>query len=223
VQPPPGVVDLVRAEELAQTERDEAFIHGLVEDGFAGRFMASRLGSTTHISTMDADGWACSVTCTNGASSGQVVAGTGLHLNNMMGEADLNPLGFFAHEPGRRLPSMMSPTMVLGERGPEIALGSAGSARIRSAVLQVIVNVIDRGMDAEAAVRAPRLHYASDGLVYCEPGIDVDALEAAGRPVARFRDLNLFFGGAQAVVRDPETGAFSGAGDPRRGGLAVIV
>jgi gamma-glutamyltranspeptidase/glutathione hydrolase len=172
---------------------------------------------------MDVDGWACSVTCTNGACSGQVLPDTGLHLNNMMGEADLNPLGFFAHPPGRRLPSMMSPTMVLGESGPEIALGSAGSARIRSAILQVIINVLDRGMNAEDAVRAPRLHYAADGLVYCEPGIDVEALEAGGRSVARFRDLNLFFGGAQAVVRDPQTGEFSGAGDPRRGGVAVTV
>jgi gamma-glutamyltranspeptidase/glutathione hydrolase len=220
---PPSDVELAAAERRAQTERDEDFIHGLTQPGFVERFMASRLGSTTHIATMDDTGWACSVTCTNGASSGQVVPGTGIHLNNMMGEADLNPLGFFGHEPGRRLPSMMAPTMVLGAHGPELALGSAGSARIRSAILQVIINVLDRGMDAEQAVRAPRLHYASDGLVYCEPGVDVDALEAAGHSVSRFRDLNLFFGGAQAVVRDPATGAFSGAGDPRRGGVAVTV
>jgi gamma-glutamyltranspeptidase/glutathione hydrolase len=220
---PPSDVEIVRAEQLAQTERTQDFIHGLHEPGFLERFMASRLGSTTHIAAMDSDGWACSVTCTNGACSGQVVPGTGLHLNNMMGEADLNPLGFFAHPPGRRLPSMMAPTMVLGESGPEIALGSAGSARIRSAILQVMVNVLDRGMDAEQAVRAPRAHYAADGLVYCEPGVDIEGLEAAGHSVARFRDLNLFFGGVQAVVRDRETGAFSGAGDPRRGGVAVTV
>ena len=220
---PPSDVEIARAEQRAQTERNEDFIHGLHQPGFAERFMASRLGNTTHIAAMDSGGWACSVTCTNGACSGQVLPGTGLHLNNMMGEADLNPLGFFATPPGRRLPSMMAPTMVLGTAGPEIALGSAGSARIRSAILQVIINVLDRGMGAEEAVRAPRLHYGADGLVYCEPGVDVEALEAAGRSVARFRDLNLFFGGAQAVVRDPATGEFSGAGDPRRGGVAVTV
>ena len=65
---------------------------------------------------MDADGWACAVTCTNGEGSGMVVPGTGMHVNNMMGEQDLSPLGFFAHPPGRRLPSMMAPTVVLRRR-----------------------------------------------------------------------------------------------------------
>lgn len=222
-QHPPDAVTLAEVMERAEQERTEELIGGLYQDGFLERFMSSRLGSTTHISTMDRDGWACSVTCTNGACSGQSVPGTGIHLNNMMGEADLNPLGFFAHEPGRRLPSMMSPTMVLGSAGPEIALGSAGSARIRSAILQVIVNVVDRGMEAGEAVSAPRLHFSDDGIVYCEPGVEVVALEAAGRAVARFRGPNLYFGGCQAVVRDPETGVFSGAGDPRRGGRALTV
>ena len=134
--------------------------------------MASRLGSTTHISVLDGDGWACSVTCTNGEGSGIVVPGTGMHVNNMMGEQDLSPLGFFTHPPGRRLPSMMAPTVVLGTDGaPELALGSAGSNRIRSTLLQVIVNVLDRGMTAAEAVDAARLHF-EDGLVYAEPGID---------------------------------------------------
>ena len=75
--------------------------------------MASRLGSTTHISVLDDAGWACAVTCTNGEGSGLVVPGTGVHVNNMMGEQDLSPLGYFTHPPGRRLPSMMAPTVVL--------------------------------------------------------------------------------------------------------------
>ena len=125
----------------------------------------SRLGSTTHVSVLDADGWACAVTTTNGEGSGIVVPGTGIHVNNMMGEQDLSPAGFFTHPPGRRLPSMMAPTVVLGTDGaPELALGSAGSNRIRSTLLQVIVNVIDRGMAAAEAVDAPRLHF-EDGLV----------------------------------------------------------
>jgi gamma-glutamyltranspeptidase / glutathione hydrolase len=144
-----------------------------------------------------------------------------MHLNNMMGEEDLSPLGFFTHPPGRRLPSMMAPTVVLGLDGrPELALGSAGSNRIRSALLQVIVNVLDRGMDAAEAVCAPRLHF-EDRMVYAEPGIDAATLEASGHPVAWFRDLNLFFGGCQAAERDPVTGAFAGGGDPRRGGAVV--
>ena len=144
------------------------------------RSWRSRLGSTTHVSVLDADGWACAVTTTNGEGSGLVVPGTGIHVNNMMGEQDLSPAGWFTHPPGRRLPSMMAPTIVLDDGSPELVLGSAGSNRIRSAIVQVIVNAIDRGMDAQAAVDAPRLHF-EDGLVYAEPGIDADALEAAGR------------------------------------------
>jgi gamma-glutamyltranspeptidase / glutathione hydrolase len=218
---PPDALALVGAMARAQSERTPEFLTGLSEPGFLDRFMAARLGSTTHISVLDGDGWACSVTCTNGEGSGIVVPGTGVHVNNMMGEQDLSPLGFFTHPPGRRLPSMMAPTVVLGTDGaPELALGSAGSNRIRSTLLQVIVNVIDRGMDAAAAVDAPRLHF-EDGLVYAEPGIEADALEAAGYRMAWFRHLNLFFGGCQAVERDPQTGTLDGAGDPRRGGAVV--
>jgi gamma-glutamyltranspeptidase / glutathione hydrolase len=218
---PPDALALVAAMEKAQAERTPEFLAGLPEPGFLDRFMASRLGSTTHISVIDGDGWACAVTCTNGEGSGIVVPGTGVHVNNMMGEQDLSPLGFFAHPPGRRLPSMMAPTVVLAPDGaPELALGSAGSNRIRSALLQVIVNVIDRGMNAAEAVDAPRLHF-EDGLVYSEPGIDGAGLEAHGRTIAWFRDRNLFFGGCQAVERHPDSGALDGGGDPRRGGAVV--
>jgi gamma-glutamyltranspeptidase/glutathione hydrolase len=218
---PPGAAALVEAMERAQAERTPAFLSGLAEPGFAARFMASRLGTTTHISVLDADGWACSVTCTNGEGSGIVVPGAGVHVNNMMGEQDLSPLGFFSHPPGRRLPSMMAPTVVLGTDGePELALGSAGSNRIRSALLQVIVNVVDHGLDAAPAVDAPRLHF-EDGVVYAEPGIDTAALEARDLTLELFRDRNLFFGGCQAVERHPATGALDGAGDPRRGGAVV--
>ena len=162
------------------------------------------------------------MTCTNGEGSGVVVPGTGIHLNNIMGEEDLNPLGFHVFAPGRRMPSMMAPTVVLRDGEVELVVGSAGSNRIRSAILLTIVGVVDRGLDARAAVEAPRIHY-EDGTVYVEPGIDADALAAAGHEVAPFRAPNLFFGGVQAVQRDPATGAVLGAGDPRRGGAAVAV
>jgi gamma-glutamyltranspeptidase/glutathione hydrolase len=131
----------------------------------------------------------------------------------MMGEQDLSPLGWFTHPPGRRLPSMMAPTVVLAGGAPELVLGSAGSNRIRSAILQVIVNVLDRGMDAQAAVDAPRVHL-EEGIVYAEPGVDP---EGVAEPVAWFRERNLFFGGCQAV----EGRGFTGGGDPRRGGAVV--
>jgi gamma-glutamyltranspeptidase/glutathione hydrolase len=150
-----------------------------------------------------------------------VVPGTGLHLNNMLGEQDLNPLGFHRYPPGRRLPSMMAPTVVVRDGMAELVLGSAGSNRIRSAILQTIVRVIDEGMRAGEAVEAPRVHY-EDGVVYAEPGVDLSAVEASGRPLARFRDRNLFFGGVQAVECDRD-GLFWGGGDPRRGGATVTV
>jgi gamma-glutamyltranspeptidase/glutathione hydrolase len=218
---PPSLEALVSAMDATQRERTPGFLDGLDEPGFAERLLANRLGSTTHVSVIDAAGGACSVTCSNGEGAGIVVPGTGIHLNNMLGEHDLNPLGFHRFPAGRRMPSMMAPTAVLRDGTPELVLGSAGSNRIRSAILQTIVAALDHGLRADDAVRAPRIHY-EDGVVYAEPGVDVEALEAGGHAIARFRALNLFFGGVQAVERDAATGALSGGGDPRRGGAAVV-
>src|SRR5215210_965436 len=218
---PPAITDIVDVMEAVQAQRTPEFVEGLAEPGFADRFLASRLGSTTHISVVDREGRACSVTCTNGEGSGVIVPGTGVHVNNIMGEQDLSPLGFFRYAPGRRMPSMMAPTAVVDADGHvELVLGSAGSNRIRSAILQVVVGAVDHGLAAGDAVLAPRVHF-EDGLVYAEPGPGRDALRAAGRDIVAFRDLNLFFGGVQAVERDPRTGVLSGAGDPRRGGVAL--
>jgi gamma-glutamyltranspeptidase/glutathione hydrolase len=230
---PPPVTAIIDAMALAQDARTSAFLAGLHEPGFAERFLGggdpavtrslggSRLGSTTHVAALDPTGGACSVTCSNGSASGVIVPGTGVHLNNMLGESDLNPEGFHRHPPGRRMPSMMSPTVLMRGGVAELAVGSAGSNRIRSAILQTIVRCVDEGLGAQAAVDAPRAHY-EDGIVFVEPGIDVAALESAGRTVRPFGERNLFFGGAQAAARDPE-GRMSGGGDPRRGGAAALV
>ena len=207
--------------EAAQAERTPDFLEHLHEPGFLQQFMSSRLGSTTHVSVLDADGWACAVTTTNGEGSGLVVPGTGIHVNNMMGEQDLSPAGWFTHPPGRRLPSMMAPTVVLDEGSPELVLGSAGSNRIRSAILQVIVNAIDLGMDAQAAVDAPRAALRGRAGVRRARASTTRRWRPPGRNVAWFREPNLFFGGCQAVERHHETRAFSGGGDPRRGGAVV--
>jgi gamma-glutamyltranspeptidase / glutathione hydrolase len=222
----PSIERVVDVMETTQRERTPEFLAGLDDPAFVSRFLTRRgggaLGSTTHISVIDRDGWACSVTCSNGSCSGVVVPGTGVHLNNMLGEQDLNPLGFHRHPPGRRLPSMMAPTVVLRDGAPELVLGSAGSNRIRSAILQTIIRVLDDRLRAGEAVRAPRVHF-EDGVVYAEPGVDTAPLETGGRVIARFRELNLFFGGVQAVQRDPGGGGFFGGGDPRRGGEAIVV
>ncbi len=223
--------------ESTNRARDEAFHEGLRTEGFLERFLAkqaldsvatevrSRLGNTTHISVMDAEGGCASVTCSNGSCSGVVVPGTGVHLNNMLGEEDLNPLGFHRHTPGTRVPSMMAPTVVLRDGRPEIAIGSAGSNRIRSAILQTVLGVVDHGLPAQEAVSAPRIH-VEQGQVDAEPGVDgaaLDLLDQAGWTVRRWSELNLFFGGVQAVARNPDTGHLTGGGDPRRGGVATVV
>jgi gamma-glutamyltranspeptidase/glutathione hydrolase len=220
----PTVTQVVEVMESTQRERTPEFLVGLDDPEFVRDFLAGpggRLGSTTHVAALDRDGWACSVTSSAGSASGVIVPGTGVHLNNMMGEQDLNPQGFHRHPPGRRMPSMMSPTIVLRDGSPELAVGSAGSNRIRSAVLQTIIRSLDEGLSAQAAIDAPRVHY-EDGIVYAEPGIDAETLVHAGYEVAPFRDRNLFFGGAQAVARGGD-GRFSGGGDPRRGGAATVV
>jgi gamma-glutamyltranspeptidase / glutathione hydrolase len=230
----------VIAEVIASTNRarDEDFLEGLATEGYLEQFLAkealdsvaievrSRLGNTTHISVMDAEGACASVTCSNGSCSGVVVPGTGVHLNNMLGEQDLNPLGFHRHTPGARVPSMMAPTVVLSaDDRPEMALGSAGSNRIRSAIIQTIIGVIDHGLPAQEAVSSPRLHVEGRELD-AEPGLPegpLDRLEAGGWRVRRWSEQNLFFGGVQAVARNPATGALTGGGDPRRGGVAETV
>ena len=218
----PSTAELVAVMEAVQAERTAEFLDGLAEPGFGSRLIASRLGSTTHISVVDAGGLACAVTCTNGEGCGLVVPGTGIHVNNIMGEEDLSPLGFHTAPPGRRMPSMMAPTAVLDSAGElELVLGSAGSNRIRSAILQTILGVLDHGLAVEVAVEAPRVHVEA-GTVYAEPGVALDALRAAGRPVVAFRDRNLFFGGVQAVQRASAGGALRGAGDPRRGGAVAV-
>jgi gamma-glutamyltranspeptidase/glutathione hydrolase len=245
-----GVEQFVAATEAANARRTDDFHVGLHDEAYVERFLATdldqvaeriragdwvgghggaggpadRLGSTTHLAVLDAQGNCASVTCSNGTGSGVVVPSTGVHINNMLGEEDLNPQGFHRIPPGRRVSSMMSPTLALRDGEVVLGLGSAGSNRIRSAILQTAVRVLDDGMDAGDAVRAGRLHFEAN-TVQAEPGVDETGLadlERRGVPVVRWKRENLFFGGAQAVARDPGTGELSGGGDPRRGGAVVF-
>jgi gamma-glutamyltranspeptidase/glutathione hydrolase len=223
---------LVAAMDAANRRRGAEFAEALYEEGMEAGFLdpggldlaaADLLGSTTHISVLDGDGMCASVTCSNGSGSGVLVPGTGVILNNMLGEEDLNPLGFHRIAPGRRVPSMMAPTVVLRDGEIVLGVGSAGSNRIRSAILQTVVRTVEEGLPVAAAIEAPRLHFEA-GVLQAEPGIDEGALarlEARGIPVARRPAINLFFGGVQAVARDPATGELSGGGDPRRGGAVA--
>jgi gamma-glutamyltranspeptidase/glutathione hydrolase len=196
--------------------RDRRFAAQLYRGGLAKRL----LSGTTHISVVDAAGDAASLSSSLGSGSGVVVPGTGIHLNNMLGELDL--VG--ASTPGARLTSMMAPSLVLRENRPRLVVGSAGSARLRGAILQAIVNVVGHGLGVREAIEAPRVHL-EESLLHCEGGADprqLDALEAMGWQLVRWGSRNLFFGGVSGVeVR--HDGSLAAAGDPRRGGAGVVV
>jgi gamma-glutamyltranspeptidase/glutathione hydrolase len=178
---------------------------------------------TTHISVVDERGNAASLTASIGSGSGVIVPGTGIHMNNMLGEYDLNPPDRQAR-PGARLTSMMAPSLALQDGRPRLVVGSAGSIRLRGAIMQIVVNVVHHGLPVEAALEAPRIHF-EDGQVHCEGGADsaeLDRLEELGYHLVRWRRRNLYFGGAAAVERLPD-GSLAAAGDPRRGGHGIVV
>lgn len=178
---------------------------------------------TTQISVVDADGNAASLTASTGSGSGVVVPGTGVHLNNMLGEHHLN-LARRRRQPGGRLTSMMAPSIVLREGQPRLVVGSAGSSRLRGAILQIVVNAIGHGLPVGDAISAPRVHL-DEGHVHCEGGsepAELDELERRGFDVVRWRRRNLYFGGAAAVEVQPG-GDLAAAGDPRRGGHGIVV
>ncbi len=178
---------------------------------------------TTHITVMDELGNQASMTVSNGEGCGHLVPGTGFMLNNMLGEEDLNPGGFHRWREDVRISSMMCPTLLDLTDGTRIAMGSGGSNRIRSAILQVALNLVDHELPVEAAVQAPRLHLES-GTLHIESGFADEALRELtgdGHKHHHWPELNLFFGGVHAVQWHPRTG-FSGAGDPRRGGIFTL-
>jgi gamma-glutamyltranspeptidase/glutathione hydrolase len=178
---------------------------------------------TTHISVVDGHGNAASLTASTGAGSGVIVPGTGIQLNNMLGEFDLAVTGGISR-PGLRFTSAMAPSLVLREGRPRLVVGSAGSLRLRGAILQVIVNVVAHRLGVREAIDRPRVHLATP-LVDVEGGNDpseLDRLEALGYQLGRWQSRNLFFGGT-AGVELLEDGTLAAAGDPRRGGHGVVV
>ena len=180
-------------------------------------------GNTSHISAIDDSGLAVSITTTAGENAGYVLGDTGLALNNILGELDLNPKGFHVQTPGDRMMSMMAPTIVCYHGKPVIAVGSAGSNRLRSAIFQTISNIIDFGMTPEQAINAPRVHH-EDGILHLEGGVSpsvAQELEEKGFQVKLWTDRNLFFGGAQAVTNFD--GQLKGGADKRRGGAVLSV
>ena len=178
---------------------------------------------TTHISVIDAEGNAASVSLSNGEGNGFAVGRFGFMLNNMLGEEDVAPGGLWRE--GTRLSSMMAPTVILEADGTVTALGTGGSNRIRTAILQVAVNLLTHGMRLDDAVAAPRLHVERCGTTSFEPGLSETAeaaFRALGEKGQAWPAQNLFFGGVHAARRHTK-GDVEGAGDPRRQGAASVV
>ncbi len=183
------------------------------------------LRGTTQISVIDALGNAASMTLSNGEGCGYMVPGTGIVLNNLLGEEDINPHGFHRWPCDVRMCSMMAPSLVERPDGVIAAVGSGGSNRIRTAILQVLLNLLEFGMTVEDAVTSPRIHFEND-LLSIEPGFcegDIAALAEDFPNMEKWRERNLFFGGVHTVQFDPGAGSFEGAGDMRRGGVTLTV
>lgn len=227
---------LAEVMRLTNQARKDGYDANIYQKGLAGRFLApehvaqydhklaetfSKWGSTTHISAIDAEGNAASATTTNGEGSSYIVPGTGIMVNNILGEEDLNPHGFHQWLPNRRISSMMAPTIVLKDHKPEIVLGSGGSNRIRTAILQVISNIIDFKMPVEVAVSSSRIHWEKN-VFSVEPGFDEWAIRNAVLPadnLVLWKQKNMFFGGVHTVRET--AGLIEGAGDPRREGAVA--
>ncbi|MEE8339875.1 MAG: gamma-glutamyltransferase [Xanthomonadales bacterium] len=230
---PEHVMSLLRSMRAANLARDghklEPGLEQLLDEetvrqwrqGLQEHSMFSR--GTTQISVADAAGNLASLTVSNGEGCAYVLPGTGIMLNNMLGEEDLNPDGFHRWKEGCRLASMMSPAVAERADGSRLALGSGGSNRIRSAITQVFVNLLDFELSLEKAISAPRIHLENDMLSF-EEGFSrkaMQALEAAAPRTHEWAEKNLFFGGAHIVSVSPD-GHFDGAGDPRRGGVVAF-
>jgi gamma-glutamyltranspeptidase/glutathione hydrolase len=210
-RPSPGSVDDARALARALA----------IAYGGHGAGAGARPTGTTHVSVVDTDGAAVGVSSTLGSGSG--VFRGGFQLNNMLGELDV--IGEGPQEPGARLPSMMTPTVVLDAEGrPRLVAGSAGSVRLAGAILQVVDAVVGHGLPVDEAIARPRLHVDGD-VAHVEGGWPDEvapALEDEGFDVRRWAARNLFFGGVSAVERRAGD-VLGAAGDPRRGGHGVVV
>ena len=205
------------------------FSRNLEADGVALLEAAQRYGldglptssSTAHVSVVDGDGMACSITLSSGYGAGVTIPGTGIMLNNALGEIELNRLGLHAVAPGTRLASNMAPTTGRTADGRAVAVGSPGADRITTALMQMLSQACLRHTDLQSAVDAPRMHVrtgASEEDLFVdfedEPEVEA-AIVAAGLPHRNFGDLHMYFGGVGAAYLR-EDGVLEAAGDPRR-------
>jgi gamma-glutamyltranspeptidase/glutathione hydrolase len=182
----------------------------------------STSSSTVHTSTVDSTGAACSITISSGYGSGVMPPGTGIWLNNCLGEIELNRRGFHALAPGTRLTSNMAPTVARHDDGRILSVGSPGADRITTAILATVINFTELRMSLGEAIAEPRVHVERDGesdwRVAYEGSLPVDQLDYSHR---RFENLDMYFGGVGAAYWDSH-GELVAAADPRRTGATSL-
>ncbi|SDP52586.1 gamma-glutamyltranspeptidase / glutathione hydrolase [Pedococcus dokdonensis] len=194
-----------------------ALLESIDRHGLAGLPTSS---STAHVSAVDSDGTICAITASSGYGSGATVPGTGMMLNNCLGEPELNRLGLHALAPGTRLASNMAPSVARSSSGSALAIGSPGADRITTALMQVLGRHCLDGTPMQEAIDAPRVHVRilDDGTPRVDheddPGISA-AIAALGLPSFSHGPTSMFFGGVGAARRLAD-GALDAAGDSRR-------
>ena len=234
----PNIIQLVKAMELTSmarhevcnTPNNEMEINSVLDKKICNKYLElfnddnilgntsklSGFGSTTHISIIDKSNNIFSVTTTNGEGCGHFIPEFGIMMNNMLGEQDLNPYGFHKWTMQRRLPTMICPTIIFKNKKPLYILGSGGSNRIRSAITQVLLNLIIKKLPLEQAINAPRIHLEGKEL-YSEPGIEIPNYKYFDNiKMTPFEDKSLFFGGVNCVSPNEAIGDF------RRGGVGEV-
>lgn len=212
-----------REEELVGGEDVDAAVRRLLDRAGAAGGNPERVtesASTIHTSAVDENGLACSITCSDGYGSGVMPPGTGLWLNNALGERDLTRGEFHALEPGERLSSNMAPTAARHPEGAVLAIGSPGAGRIPAVIAQALLSHLRGGLSLSEAAEQPRLHVeAASGAprVVAEPGLPLEQVEL---PVSREPGRSLAFGGVAAAALS--AGRLDAASDSRRnGGVAL--
>lgn len=183
-------------------------------------------GSTTHLSVVDGDGNMVALTQTivHFFGSKATVPGTGILLNNALTSFFQNPGTLNSIEAGKRPRSYMAPTLILQAEKPFMSIGSPGSDRIPTAILQVLLNIVEFDMSLEEALDAPRFHTTTGAALAVEDRFDeatLDALSDMGYNITVRDEYDLHFGGAQVIFVNPETGVYEGAADPRRDGAVA--
>lgn len=223
------VLRLTQQARLAAEAEDRFDEQGLLDSQRLSEYRqilathASASRGTTHISVLDSNGNAAAMTVSNGEGCGHLLPGCGFMLNNMLGEEDLHPDGFHRWPENRRLTSMMCPGIAQQDNGDLLVLGSGGSNRIRSALLQVLVKRLSQGLSLAEAIEAPRMHFEQD-LLSIEGGhaaATLDALRLGFPSTHVWEERNLFFGGVHAV--ESMAGQLTGHGDSRRDGCSMTV